>query len=128
MRRHRRRMVDRQSVDADPQQSRCGLVAPNSKLELRVRKGHQNHGAASVPIPKVNRLDMDGGIILSDRKWHHISFARRANMREAEALPRSTRMPTPTPNVFLNAHSRSRTLRSSKRCAQARGHSGRAGH
>ena len=27
---------------------------------------------------KVNRLDMDGGIILSDRKWHHISFARRA--------------------------------------------------
>ena len=32
---------------------------------------------------KVNRLDMDGGIILSDRKWHHISFARRANMTEA---------------------------------------------
>jgi anthranilate 1,2-dioxygenase large subunit len=33
---------------------------------------------------KVNRLDMDGGIILSDDKWHHISFARRANMKEAE--------------------------------------------
>jgi anthranilate 1,2-dioxygenase large subunit len=33
---------------------------------------------------KVNRLDMDGGIILSDDKWHHISFARRANMSEAE--------------------------------------------
>ncbi len=33
---------------------------------------------------KVNRLDMDGGIILSDRKWHHISFARRAKMSEAE--------------------------------------------
>jgi anthranilate 1,2-dioxygenase large subunit len=33
---------------------------------------------------KVNRLDMDGGIILSDEKWHHISFARRANMQEAE--------------------------------------------
>jgi phenylpropionate dioxygenase-like ring-hydroxylating dioxygenase large terminal subunit len=33
---------------------------------------------------KVNRLDMDGGIILSDEKWHHISFARRANMAEAE--------------------------------------------
>jgi len=33
---------------------------------------------------KVNRLDMDGGIILSDEKWHHISFARRANMTEAE--------------------------------------------
>jgi len=32
---------------------------------------------------KVNRLDMDGGIVLSDRKWHHISFARRANMTEA---------------------------------------------
>lgn len=33
---------------------------------------------------KVNRLDMDGGIILSDRKWHHISFARRAKITEAE--------------------------------------------
>jgi anthranilate 1,2-dioxygenase large subunit len=33
---------------------------------------------------KVNRLDMDGGIVLSDRKWHHISFARRAKMTEAE--------------------------------------------
>ena len=33
---------------------------------------------------KVNRLDMDGGIILSDEKWHHISFARRASMQEAE--------------------------------------------
>jgi len=26
----------------------------------------------------VNRLDMDGGIILSDRKWHHISYSKRA--------------------------------------------------
>jgi phenylpropionate dioxygenase-like ring-hydroxylating dioxygenase large terminal subunit len=33
---------------------------------------------------KVNRLDMDGGIVLSDDKWHHISFARRASMTEAE--------------------------------------------
>jgi phenylpropionate dioxygenase-like ring-hydroxylating dioxygenase large terminal subunit len=32
---------------------------------------------------KVNRLDMDGGIILSDRKWHHVSFARRAKLTEA---------------------------------------------
>jgi phenylpropionate dioxygenase-like ring-hydroxylating dioxygenase large terminal subunit len=32
---------------------------------------------------KVNRLDMDGGIVLSDRKWHHLSFARRAKMTEA---------------------------------------------
>jgi anthranilate 1,2-dioxygenase large subunit len=32
---------------------------------------------------KVNRLDMDGGIVLSDRKWHHVSFARRAAMQEA---------------------------------------------
>lgn len=32
---------------------------------------------------KVNRLDMDGGIVLSDRKWHHLSFARRARMTEA---------------------------------------------
>jgi len=27
---------------------------------------------------KVNRLDMDGGIVLSDRKWHHISYSKRA--------------------------------------------------
>jgi anthranilate 1,2-dioxygenase large subunit len=32
---------------------------------------------------KVNRLDMDGGIVLSERKWHHISFARRAGLTEA---------------------------------------------
>jgi hypothetical protein len=38
---------------------------------------------------KVNRLDMDGGITLSDRKWHHISFARRANMTEAEEYSQS---------------------------------------
>lgn len=33
---------------------------------------------------KVNRLDMDGGIILSDSKWHHISYAKRATLAEAE--------------------------------------------
>jgi anthranilate 1,2-dioxygenase large subunit len=38
---------------------------------------------------KVNRLDMDGGIILSDRKWHHISFARRAKMTVAEEYAQS---------------------------------------
>ncbi|VCU70085.1 Terephthalate 1,2-dioxygenase, terminal oxygenase component subunit alpha 1 [Pigmentiphaga humi] len=27
---------------------------------------------------KVNRLDMDGGIVLSDKKWHHISYSKRA--------------------------------------------------
>jgi anthranilate 1,2-dioxygenase large subunit len=32
---------------------------------------------------KVNRLDMDGGTVLSERKWHHISFARRAGLTEA---------------------------------------------
>jgi len=32
---------------------------------------------------KVNRLDMDGGIILSDEKWHHISYAKRATLEEA---------------------------------------------
>jgi hypothetical protein len=26
---------------------------------------------------------MDGGIVLSDRKWHHVSFARRAGLMEA---------------------------------------------
>lgn len=38
---------------------------------------------------KVNRLDMDGGILLSDRKWHHISFARRAEMKEAAEYAQS---------------------------------------
>ncbi|MSP97756.1 MAG: Rieske (2Fe-2S) protein [Betaproteobacteria bacterium] len=33
---------------------------------------------------KVNRLDMDGGIILSDKKWHHISFAKRATLDAAK--------------------------------------------
>lgn len=33
---------------------------------------------------KVNRLDMDGGIILSDKKWHHISYSKRATL-EASA-------------------------------------------
>ncbi len=32
---------------------------------------------------KVNRLDMDGGIILSDRKWHHISYSKRATLDAA---------------------------------------------
>jgi anthranilate 1,2-dioxygenase large subunit len=31
---------------------------------------------------KVNRLDMDGGITLADKGWHHISFARRAKLQE----------------------------------------------
>jgi phenylpropionate dioxygenase-like ring-hydroxylating dioxygenase large terminal subunit len=33
---------------------------------------------------KVNRLDMDGGIILSEDKWHHISYAKRATLDEAK--------------------------------------------
>ncbi len=32
---------------------------------------------------KINRLDMDGGILLSDDKWHHISYAKRATFNEA---------------------------------------------
>ena len=31
---------------------------------------------------KVNRLDMDGGVTLADKGWHHISFARRAKLQE----------------------------------------------
>jgi len=33
---------------------------------------------------KVNRLDMDGGIILADDKWHHISYAKRHTLTEDE--------------------------------------------
>lgn len=33
---------------------------------------------------KVNRLDMDGGIILSDEKWHHISYSKRSTFKAAE--------------------------------------------
>lgn len=32
---------------------------------------------------KVNRLDMDGGIILSEKKWHHISYSKRATLDAA---------------------------------------------
>jgi anthranilate 1,2-dioxygenase large subunit len=32
----------------------------------------------------VNRLDMDGGIMMSDSKWHHCSYAKRGTVRNAE--------------------------------------------
>lgn len=32
---------------------------------------------------RVNRLDMDGGIVLSDKKWHHISYSKRATLAPA---------------------------------------------
>ena len=32
---------------------------------------------------KVNRLDMDGGIILGENNWHHISYAKRDTFKEA---------------------------------------------
>jgi phenylpropionate dioxygenase-like ring-hydroxylating dioxygenase large terminal subunit len=32
---------------------------------------------------KINRLDMDGGIILAEDKWHSISYAKRATLDEA---------------------------------------------
>ncbi|NQV56627.1 MAG: Rieske 2Fe-2S domain-containing protein [Rhodospirillales bacterium] len=32
---------------------------------------------------KINRLDMDGGIIMGPDKWHHISYAKRATLDEA---------------------------------------------
>ncbi len=31
---------------------------------------------------KINRLDMDGGITLSEKGWHHISYAKRATLVE----------------------------------------------
>ncbi|MDP6345440.1 MAG: SRPBCC family protein, partial [Alphaproteobacteria bacterium] len=31
---------------------------------------------------KINRLDMDGGIVLADDGWHHISYAKRATFEE----------------------------------------------
>ena len=45
---------------------------------------------------KVNRLDMDGGIILSDKKWHHISYASapRSSRRRSTTRPRCTRRST----------------------------------
>jgi anthranilate 1,2-dioxygenase large subunit len=33
---------------------------------------------------KVNRLDMDGGIIIAPDKWHHISYAKRKTFNEDE--------------------------------------------
>ena len=32
---------------------------------------------------KINRLDMDGGIVLAEDKWHSISYAKRATLDEA---------------------------------------------
>ncbi len=32
---------------------------------------------------KINRLDMDGGIVLAEDKWHHISYAKRDTLEEA---------------------------------------------
>jgi anthranilate 1,2-dioxygenase large subunit len=32
----------------------------------------------------VNRLDTDGGIILADDKWHHVSYSKRDTMSNAE--------------------------------------------
>ncbi|MDE0941772.1 MAG: Rieske 2Fe-2S domain-containing protein [Alphaproteobacteria bacterium] len=37
---------------------------------------------------KINRLDMDGGIVLAEDKWHHISFAKRDAFHEAEEYKR----------------------------------------
>ena len=33
---------------------------------------------------KVNRMDMDGGIIMADDKWHHISYAKRHKIDESD--------------------------------------------
>ncbi len=33
---------------------------------------------------KINRLDMDGGIRLSDRGWHHVSYAKRATFEKED--------------------------------------------
>ena len=33
---------------------------------------------------KVNRMDMDGGIIMADDKWHHISYAKRHKLHESD--------------------------------------------
>ena len=38
---------------------------------------------------KINRLDMDGGIVLAEDKWHHISYAKRETFDEAEEYKRS---------------------------------------
>jgi|APSaa5957512493_1039668.scaffolds.fasta_scaffold13466_2 phenylpropionate dioxygenase-like ring-hydroxylating dioxygenase large terminal subunit len=37
---------------------------------------------------KINRLDMDGGIVLAEDKWHHISYAKRETFDEAEEYAR----------------------------------------
>jgi phenylpropionate dioxygenase-like ring-hydroxylating dioxygenase large terminal subunit len=38
---------------------------------------------------KVNRLDMDGGIIIAPDKWHHISYAKRKTLEEDEEYKKS---------------------------------------
>lgn len=38
---------------------------------------------------KVNRLDMDGGILMSDDKWHHISYSKLGTLDEDEEYQRA---------------------------------------
>jgi len=38
----------------------------------------------------VNRLDMDGGILMADSKWHHCSYAKRDTVRNAAEYERVT--------------------------------------
>jgi anthranilate 1,2-dioxygenase large subunit len=38
---------------------------------------------------KINRLDMDGGVLLSDNGWHSISYAKRDTIKEDEEYAKS---------------------------------------
>ena len=39
---------------------------------------------------KINRLDMDGGILLAEDKWHHLSYVKRATLNEADEYAQGT--------------------------------------
>ena len=55
------------------------LYAENVRDPYHATLLHTFYGAM-----KINRLDMDGGIVMADDKWHHISYAKRATFNEVE--------------------------------------------
>jgi len=46
------------------------LYAENVRDPYHATLLHTFYGAM-----KINRLDMDGGIVMADDKWHHTSYA-----------------------------------------------------
>jgi anthranilate 1,2-dioxygenase large subunit len=60
------------------------LYAENLRDSYHATLLHTFYGAM-----KINRLDMDGGIVMGDDKWHHISYVKRATLNETDEYQKS---------------------------------------